>query len=91
MPRVAEMIPHSITPTSGLWEELDSDTQAWLLDIAENVRLLLFRGKSDDAHDEMESYRLEPELQVALWTRFDSGERRVLKAVAAARKEKAKP
>lgn len=86
--RTSEIFPRSITPTAGLWDELDGDTQAFLLDIAANVKLLLWRGKSDDAYDEMESYHLEPESQVALWTQFDSGERRILKAVAETRKDR---
>lgn len=90
MPRVSEMIPHGITPTTGFWEELDSETQNWLSDIAANVKLLLWRGKADDAQDELESYGLTVELYIAIWTRFESGERRVLKAVMTARKENSK-
>lgn len=90
MPRVSEMLPasSSITPTAGLWDALDYKTRAWLEDIAANVKVLLGRCKSDDAYDEMESHGLDAELQVALWTQFDSGERRVLNAVMAARKER---
>lgn len=89
MPRVHEMTEqHSITPTSGAWAEMDADMQAWLLEIAANVKVLLARLRADDAYDEMEFYQLEPEAQVALWTRFESGERRVLKAVAEARKQR---
>lgn len=88
MPRISEMISRPITPTSGLWEALDEDMQLFLCEIAANVRTLLGRGKSDDAHDEMESHRLEPEALAALWTRFESGERRILKAVAETRKDR---
>lgn len=66
---------------------MDAEMQAWLLDIAANVKILLGRCKSDDAYDELESYGLDVEAQAALWTRFDSGERRVLSAVMTARKE----
>lgn len=91
MPRIHEMLPQSrsvITPTTGMWERLDDDMRAFLTDIAVNVRILLCRGRADDAIDEMDSYQLEPENHAALWTRFDSGERSVLKAVMAARKAK---
>lgn len=91
MPRVSEMLPaaSSITPTSGLWDALDFETRTWLEGIAANVKVLLGRCRSDDAFDELESYGLDVELQAAIWTRFDSGERRVLNAVMAARKERA--
>lgn len=88
MPRIADMISRPITPTTGLWAELDEDMQQLLCEIAFNVKTLLGRGKSDDAHDEMESYHLEPEALAALWTRFESGERRILKAVAETRKDR---
>lgn len=88
MPRIAEMISRPIRPTSGLWDELEEDMQSLLSDIAANVKVLLGRGKADDAHNEMESHHLEPEALVALWTRFDSGERRILKAVAETRKDR---
>jgi hypothetical protein len=91
MPRVHEMLPQSrsvITPTTGMWERLDDDMRAFLADIAANVRILLGRGRADDAVDEIESHKLEPENFAALWTQFDSGERSVLKAVMAARRAK---
>lgn len=89
MPRVHEMMPpRSITPTTGMWARLDADMQAFLLTIAANVKVLLGRGKADDAQDELESHGLGAEDQAALWTRFDSGERSVLKAVQAARRGK---
>lgn len=88
MPRVSEMTGRSvITPTTGMWEALDECMQAYLLDIASNVRVLLGRGKADDAYDEIQSYKLEPENYAALWTRFDSAERRLLKAVGQYRRE----
>lgn len=74
-----------ITPTSGLWDALDCDTQGFLSDIAANVKVLLMRSKGDDAFDEMEGYGLDLGLLAAMWTLFDSGERRVLKAVQNAR------
>jgi hypothetical protein len=36
----------------------------------------------------MESHKLGPDEWVALWTRFESGERRILKAVNDARRAK---
>ena len=62
--------------------------QAFLLDIAANVKLLLWRQRADDAVDEIDSHKLGTDEWVALWTRFESGERRVLKAVMDARKER---
>ncbi len=87
MPRVHEMMPpRSITPTTGAWEAMDEGMQALLLDIAANVKLLLWRGKADDAYDELQSHKLDASEGAALWTRFESGERRVLKAVADCRR-----
>lgn len=86
--RTSQMFPRAITPTGGLWDELDLDMQNFLSEIAYNVASLLARGKSDDAYDEMESHGLGPDEQVALWTRFTSGQRRILKAVAATRKDR---
>lgn len=90
MPRICEMLRSmSATPTAGMWEELAFDERECLLEVAANVKVLLSRGKGDDAHDELYSHGLDPEYLAALWTRFESGERRVLKAVYAARKERA--
>jgi hypothetical protein len=88
MPRISDMVRRPITPSSGLWDALDPETQAWLDEIACNVKILLRRTRADDAWDELSSYRLEPENHAALWTRFESGERRVLTAVAEARRAK---
>ena len=89
MPRISEMLPRSpITPTTGMWEAMDADMQAMLSDIAGNVKLLLSRSRGDDAFDEMHAYGLGVEELAAMWTLFESGERRVLKAVDTARKER---
>lgn len=82
------MFSRSIVPTTGLWDALDYTTQAWLTDIACNVKTLLARTRADDAWDELLSHRLDAENHAALWTRFESGERRVLTAVAEARRAK---
>lgn len=88
MPRVSDMIGrHPITPTTGMWEAMDEDMKAYLSEIAANVRVLLGRGRADDAYDEIQSYKLETENYAALWTRFDSAERRLLRAVGECRKE----
>lgn len=83
------MVPQrSITPTTGMWEAMDADMQALLEDVAGNVKVLLGRMKADDAYDELESHKFSIEEQAAIWTRFDSGERTVLKAVANARRQR---
>lgn len=88
MPRVSEMLPPSpTTPTTGMWEAMDGEMQEWLSGIAANVKILIGRMRSDDAYDELRSHQLDVEAEAALWTRLDSNERRVLKAVGATRKE----
>jgi hypothetical protein len=81
-------VQRPITPTTGMWEQFDADMRAYMTEIAGNVRLLLGRQRADEALDELESYRLEPEALAALWTLFNSGERTVLKAVLTARRAK---
>lgn len=88
MPRVHEMRRSGCTPTSGEWASLPPDVQELLSNIAANVKVLLARMRAEDAYDEMHSLDMEATEEVALWTRFDSSERAVLKAVAAARREK---
>lgn len=89
MPRISEMLPSMpITPTTGFWEAQDAEMREWLSGIAANVKVLLWRCKADDAYDELHSYGLEVETLAAIWTQFDSAERRVLKAVGTCRKEK---
>jgi hypothetical protein len=89
--RVRDILPsRAITPTSGAWDGMDADMRTWLEGIAGNVRLLLGRMRADDAFDEWKSYHLEPEADTAFWTLLTSNERRVLKAVETARREKEK-
>lgn len=73
------------TPTTGMWEAMDTDMQIFLTDVAANVKTLLGRGKMKDAYDELESHNLEVEAKAAIWTRFDSKERSALKKEGASR------
>jgi hypothetical protein len=70
-----------ITPTTGAWESLDPDMQAWMTDKAHAVRTLIKKGDVAGAWDELTEHdeSMTEDQKVALWTRFDSKERSALK------------
>jgi hypothetical protein len=70
----------SITPTGGVWESLDIDTQNHLLDIEHRVRTLLKKSDVAGAYAELIADDLDgkEDCKVGLWSRFDSKERRAL-------------
>jgi ERF superfamily protein len=78
--------PAKITPTTGEWESHPIDVQNALSDCAYRVSALLKRGDIKGAFDELEAEKLENDLRVAIWTRFDSKERAALKKEAESRK-----
>jgi len=64
-------------PTSGVWESLGDDEQAFLLKIAGEVASRMVDPA--DALDYIESQSLDTDEKAALWTRFDSKTRTALK------------
>lgn len=65
-------------PTSGAWEAMNEEEQAWLLKIAGEVSTRVVKDASD-AHDYLTSQNLETDEKAALWTRLDSKTRSALK------------
>lgn len=65
-------------PTSGVWESMDEESQAFLLKIAAEVST---RVSADpmDAHDYLQTQQLGTDEKAALWTRLDSKTRTALK------------
>lgn len=71
-----------ITPTSGAWDEQSPEQQDFLMTVARDVIQLLGDGGEVDAltaAKHLEAQRLDSEEKVAIWTRFDSKQRRALK------------
>lgn len=68
------------TPTGGVWEALSIDQQNHLMDICYRVRTLLKKNDVAGAYAELTADDLDgrENLKVALWSRFDSKERRAL-------------
>lgn len=65
-------------PTSGAWEAMGEEEQAWLLKIAGEVSSRVVNDPAD-AHDYLTSQNLETDEKAALWTRLDSKTRTALK------------
>lgn len=65
-------------PTSGVWESMDEESQAFLLKIAAEVAT---RAAADpmDAHDYLQTQQLGTDEKAALWTRLESKTRTALK------------
>jgi len=74
------------TPTSGAWESMDTDEQAFLQKIADEVVSIIATGDVLAAHDHLASQNLAAEEKIALWTRLDSKTRSALKRADAALK-----
>ena len=72
----------TITPTTGAWEAMDADEQAFLTEISMEVIAILAEGKPDEAMRFLDSKHLQPEEKVAIWTRFDSKQRSAMKTAA---------
>lgn len=72
--------PASSKPiTKDVWDNLTTDEQTWLSDIAQNVRNELAAKGGPAALAVLEEQGLEPDLKVAIWSRFDSKERAAMK------------
>jgi len=67
------------SPTTGAWEAMDPDEQAFLQKIADEVIAIIGSGDVAAAHDYLSSQRLAAEEKIALWTRLDSKARSALK------------
>ena len=67
-----------LSPTSGAWEAMDVETQAWLLKLAADVAARVTNDPAD-AMDHLEAQQLGADEKAALWTRLDSKTRTALK------------
>jgi len=74
-------------PTSGAWEAMNEESQAFLLKIAGEVST---RVASDpaDAYDYLDRQNLDSDEKAALWTRLDSKTRTALKKAHTAKTQK---
>lgn len=68
-----------VTPTSGLWEQLNHEEQAFLQGIANEVTRLIAADDTAAAASYINDQRLGADEKAALWTRFNSAERSALK------------
>jgi hypothetical protein len=71
-----------ITPAGGAWDSMDADQKRGLLSIAETSVGLMIQDKYEEAFTFIEDQKLTNDEKVALWTRFNSGERSSLKKAA---------
>ena len=71
-------------PTDGAWDGITADRAKILRQTADQVRAYLESGKDEDAHGLLETSKFDSDEKVAIWTLFDSKERRRLKEAAAA-------
>lgn len=79
---VGKDAPKSAKPvTQDAWDNLETDTQTWLLDIAQSVRNELNQRGGAAALALIDEQDLTPDHKVALWSRFDSKERAAMKSV----------
>lgn len=67
-----------VTPTSGSWESMSEEAQAYLQDHANHV-IELGIPRVEDAAKYIKSIGLDSDEKIALWTRFDSKLRAALK------------
>lgn len=70
--------PTKITPTTGAWEEMDEESQAFLQKLADEVLSIVIDGDIQAAYSHLHSQHLTTEEKAALWTRFDSKVRAAL-------------
>jgi phage recombination protein Bet len=65
-------------PTSGAWEAMSEESQAYLLKIAAEVSTRVANDPAD-AYDYLDTQKLDSDEKTALWTRLDSKTRTALK------------
>lgn len=73
-------------PLSGAWDAMDGPTQAGLLKLAEEVRVLLKKDEPIQAYERIQKDKLPSEEKMALWTLFESQEKAALNKAAEALK-----
>jgi phage recombination protein Bet len=78
------------SPTTGAWEAMDEEEQAFLQKIANEVISIIASGDVVAAHDYLASQSLAAEEKIALWTRLDSKARSALKKADKATKTEQK-
>ena len=78
-----------VAPTDGVWDSLDTETQAGLELLAISVREFLEAGDAEGAFHRIERDRLGTEEKTALWTLLGSSERSAIKRAAEAAKRAA--
>lgn len=78
-----------LSPTQGVWESLDADTQVGLQHVAATVRDNLEAGDPRSAWEYLHNQQLAQEEKIGLWTLFSSGERSALKKAEAESKKEA--
>jgi len=66
-------------PTDGAWESMTPDMRTYLVDLSNEVRSMLKKGDLQGVKDHLDEAKLDNDTKIALWTRFDSAERRALK------------
>jgi len=69
-------------PTDGAWDGVSADRAKVIRQTADQVRAYLEESKDVDAHGLLETSGFDSDEKVAIWTLFDSKERRRLKDVA---------
>ena len=67
------------------WDNLSTDTQTWLADIAQNVKNEISARGGAAGLKVLEEQELSAEHKVAIWSRFDSKERSAMKPPVAKR------
>ena len=82
----APVITLKTNGTDGVWESLDSETQAGLELLAISVREFLEAGDSAGAYARIERDKLNVDEKTGLWTLLGSSERSALKKAATAAK-----
>lgn len=74
-----KLLKEAHKPTDGAWENLTADMRTYLVDLSNEVRLMLKKGDLQGVRDHLDEAKLDNDTKIALWTRFDSAERRALK------------
>jgi len=76
--QIAHDSTHTGRPMSGVWEGFTEEEQAWLLEVAGEVKDRL-KNDPADALDYLQSQNLGTDEKAALWSRLESYERTALK------------
>lgn len=71
-------VTQKITPTTGVWESMSEESQAFLQDHADHI-ISLGVDRAEDAAKYIKSLDIDTDEKAALWTRLDSKIRTALK------------